>query len=98
MLVQLAERKETTAAVYARSFLQLRCDLLQKLARRADHQLERAMAASGARQAHLSKKANRTLERLRAAADRAETQGTLGVPVGPIDADVGSFVSLERSP
>ena len=72
--------------------------LLERLARRADHQLNGAMAANGARQAHLFKKANRTLERLRAAADRAETQGTLGVPVGPIDADVGSFVSLERSP
>src|SRR5207249_1853432 len=72
--------------------------LLQKLARRADHQLERAMAASGARQAHLSKKANRTLERLRAAAGKAESQGTLAVPLGPIDADVGSLESLDQSP
>jgi plastocyanin len=70
---------------------------LQRLATRADHQLTLATAQSGARQAHLIEKANRTLERLRSAADKAESRGTLGVPVGPIDADVGSLVSLDAS-
>jgi hypothetical protein len=31
------------------------------------------------------------------AADRAETQGTLGVPVGPIDAVVASLLALDQA-
>ena len=70
---------------------------LQHLARRAAHQLDRALAATAARRARLFKNAVRTLERLRAAAGTAESQGTLPVPLGPIDADVGSLESLAQA-
>ena len=46
----------------------------------------------------LRETANRTLDRLRAAADKAESHGSLAVPLGPIDADVGSLESLDQSP
>jgi plastocyanin len=71
--------------------------LLQRLMSRADHQLTLAAAGNGARRARLVKKANRTLAHLRSAAGRAESRGTLGVPLGPIDADVSSLVSLDGS-
>ena len=67
---------------------------LQALARRAAHQLDRAVAASGARQTRLFKLAGRTLERLRTAAANAEAHGNLVVPLGPVDADLDSLESL----
>ena len=70
---------------------------LQHLARRAAHQLDRGLAATAARRARLFKNAVRTLERLRAAAGTAESQGTLPVPLGSIDADVGSLESLAQA-
>ena len=70
---------------------------LQNLARRATHQLDRAVAASSTRRAHLVDKATRTLERLRSVAGNAAAQGTLVVPLDPIDADAGSLESLARS-
>jgi plastocyanin len=63
--------------------------LLQRLGRRASHQLERA-------QSHLVVRSRRTLERLRTVADSANAHGTLGVPVGPIDAVVASLLVLDQ--
>jgi len=70
---------------------------LQSLARRAGHQLDRAVAASSTRRTHLVDKAIRTLERLRSVAGNAAAQGTLVVPFGPIDADVGSLESQAQA-
>ena len=69
---------------------------LARLALRAVHQLDQATTAKSTRQARLFKKANRTLERLRTVADKAEVKGSLTVPVGPIDAGVGALMSLDH--
>jgi plastocyanin len=65
---------------------------------RLDHHLEklldRAATATGERQVHDFAKAGRILERLRTAADKAETNGTLAVAVGPIDAADQSLMTL----
>ena len=70
---------------------------LTRLAQKAVHQLQHATAAKGARQAHLFKQANRTLERMRTKADKAASKGILTVPVAPIDADVAAIVSLDHA-
>lgn len=69
---------------------------LSRLALRAVHQLQRATTAKPTRQARLFTRANRTLERLRTLADKAEVKGRLSVPVGPIDASVGALMSLDH--
>ena len=69
---------------------------LARLALRAVHQLELATTGKATRQARLFKKANRTLERIRTVADKAEVKGSLTVPVGPIDAGVGALMSLDH--
>lgn len=67
---------------------------LARLAKRAVHELDQASAAKPARQARLFKRANRTLERIRTAADKAESKGSLTVPVGPIDSNVAILMAL----
>ena len=69
---------------------------LARLALRAVHELDQATTAKSTRQARLFKKANRTLERLRTVADKAEVKGSLTVPVGPIDASVGALMLLDH--
>jgi len=69
---------------------------LARLAARLVHQLDRATTAKTTRQARLFKRANRTLERLRTVADKAEVKGSLTVPVGPIDASVGALMLLDH--
>ena len=74
-----------------------RVDLLvQRLARRAGHQIDRAGATTGSRQAHALDKARRTLEQLRTVVDKAAAKGILGAPVGPIDAVIGSLLALAQ--
>ena len=68
--------------------------ILVRLTTHASSELDRATAASTAQKARLFRKANHTLARLRTLADKAETKGKLSVPVGPIDADVASTMSL----
>jgi len=68
--------------------------ILVRLTTHASSELDRATAASTAQKARLFRKANHTLARLRTLADKAETKGKLSVPVGPIDADAASLMSL----
>jgi hypothetical protein len=70
--------------------------LLTRLGNRALHEVGKATSAKASHQARLFKKANRTLERIRTVADKAEAKGSLSVPVGPIDADVTAFMSLDH--
>ena len=67
---------------------------LQRLGRRASGQLER-LTTPGA-PARLVRRSRRTLHLIQMAADRADARGTLGVPVAPIDATVGSLLSLDQ--
>ena len=69
---------------------------LARLAARVVKQLDSATTAKTTRQARLFKRANRTLERLRTLADKAEVKGSLTVPVGPIDASVGALMLLDH--
>jgi plastocyanin len=73
-----------------------RARVLQRLARRASHQLERVSSTTGAAQAHAVARSRRTLQRLQEAADRAAAQAVLGVPVGPIDATIASLLALDQ--
>ena len=67
---------------------------LDRLDHHVEKLLDRAASASGERQMHDFTKAGRILERLRTAADKAETNGTLSVPVSPIDAADQSLMTL----
>ena len=67
---------------------------LERLLRNADRQLVRVTASSGAKRRRALEKSKRTLERLRAAVDRAASKGALGVPTKPIDATIASLLAL----
>ena len=70
---------------------------LEHLARLADHELAHVTSAKGSHRAHLLKRANHALDRLRTEAAKAESAGILGVPIGPIDAAIASLESLDQS-
>ncbi len=67
---------------------------LGKLAARAGTLIDRAGSESGKKQSRSYKKARGTLEKLVAVATRANTKGTLGVPLGPIETDDDALLGL----
>jgi len=70
--------------------------VLQRLDKRAGHKLDRVATTTGSRQKHVFNDAKSTLEHLRTAAEKAAAEGTLGVPVGPIDAAVTSLLTVAQ--